>query len=218
MWLDDLIGILLILLDKSPTFFVGLLFEITMNKPLESLEILKIITFMLFQLCVAMLIVGLIPGILILIAYWLMRREKDINVLNRFSNLINSYVNLVYLGILIWGGCIFFLEFRGGSENIDISWLFLVGFLVVLFLVTTYFYEFLIEKFFFSVLLSHSEWVEQNGIFSYKKDHESLSVFKMEKLKSYSVADELLKWKKLRDEGLVTEEEYEIMKRKILEN
>ncbi|WP_347453071.1 SHOCT domain-containing protein [Acinetobacter thermotolerans] len=44
-----------------------------------------------------------------------------------------------------------------------------------------------------------------------------MNIFKSENLKSYSVADELLKWKKLKDEGLVTNEEYEIMKKKILE-
>lgn len=41
-------------------------------------------------------------------------------------------------------------------------------------------------------------------------------IIKIQGLKSYSVADELLKWSKLRDEGLVSEDEYHEARAKLL--
>ena len=35
-------------------------------------------------------------------------------------------------------------------------------------------------------------------------------------MKSYSVADELLKWKELKDQGLISEKDFEDMKKKII--
>lgn len=44
----------------------------------------------------------------------------------------------------------------------------------------------------------------------------SLPVFKRESLNSFSVADELAKWAKLRDDGIVTEQEYVDARRALL--
>ena len=53
------------------------------------------------------------------------------------------------------------------------------------------------------------------SILSSKKKDE-LSILKTENMKSYSVADELLKWKELKDQGLITEKDFEDMKKKIM--
>ncbi|PZT92470.1 SHOCT domain-containing protein [Sphingomonas sp.] len=44
----------------------------------------------------------------------------------------------------------------------------------------------------------------------------STPIFKRDNLKTYSVADELAKWKKLRDEGVVTDEEYDEARQSLL--
>ncbi|WP_347454755.1 SHOCT domain-containing protein [Acinetobacter thermotolerans] len=189
-----------------------------MNEPLQANDIFKIIIFLCFQSILTIFIVGLIPAILLITGYCLMRRESNIEVLNKFSNLINSYINIVYVCIVIWGVSAFFLYCIEENGKINIEGILIFGSILLLMLATTYLYEFTIEKCFFEVLLNHREWIEKNGIFSYDQSKTTqMNIFKSENLKSYSVADELLKWKKLKDEGLVTNEEYEIMKKKILE-
>jgi Sec-independent protein translocase protein TatA len=43
-----------------------------------------------------------------------------------------------------------------------------------------------------------------------------MNIIKGEKLKQYSVADELMKWGKLKEEGLISEEEFNQAKAKLL--
>ena len=69
----------------------------------------------------------------------------------------------------------------------------------------------------------HKEWVEVNGVFSTKpkltKDssiHSDVDIIKGEKFKQYSVADELTKWAKLKEDGHISEEEYNEARTKLL--
>ncbi|MNR60378.1 hypothetical protein D3C85_1818390 [compost metagenome] len=41
-------------------------------------------------------------------------------------------------------------------------------------------------------------------------------IIKTQSFKAFSVADELIKWSKLRDDGVVTVEEYELARAKLL--
>lgn len=61
-----------------------------------------------------------------------------------------------------------------------------------------------------------------NGIFSSKvkvvpiPTAPNLDIIQGEKLRSYSVADELLKWARLKEEGHISEEEYNEARKKLL--
>lgn len=68
-------------------------------------------------------------------------------------------------------------------------------------------------------LKDHYAWVGSNGIFTKSAkvaNEHDVNIIKTEKLKAYSVADELQKWIQLRDEGHISEEEFQKAKEKIL--
>jgi hypothetical protein len=82
---------------------------------------------------------------------------------------------------------------------------------------------FLLDKFFYKPLLAHKDWIEKNGIFSNEKKEgirstgpEDVNIIKGEKLKLYSVAEELLRWAKLKEDGHISEQEYQKAKDKLL--
>jgi hypothetical protein len=81
----------------------------------------------------------------------------------------------------------------------------------------------LLQHLFFEPLKSHSEWVEKNGIFSSKpkllntqNNSSNIDIIKGDKLKQYSVADELMKWVKLKEDGHITEAEFNEARDKLL--
>lgn len=72
-------------------------------------------------------------------------------------------------------------------------------------------------------MLGHEEWIENNGIFSSKAKKETLqshcsevNIVQGGKISPYSVADELIKWSKLKDDGHITLEQYNAAKDKLL--
>lgn len=81
---------------------------------------------------------------------------------------------------------------------------------------------FLLSQFILKPLRLHQEWVEKNGIFASRPNKEqtqktkSIAITQSENLRSYSVADELLKWASLKDGGHISQEEYDEARRKLL--
>jgi membrane protein YdbS with pleckstrin-like domain len=76
---------------------------------------------------------------------------------------------------------------------------------------------------FINPLSRHREWVEMNGIFATKPKNITeavalgeVDIIKGEKLKQYSVADELIKWAKLKEDGHISEEEFNEARKKLL--
>ena len=84
-------------------------------------------------------------------------------------------------------------------------------------------YLLLFRALFFSPLAKHSQWIERNPIFSSKtaepnnsKNEHKIDIIKGEKLKHYSVADELTKWAKLKEDGHISQEEFNEARNKLL--
>ena len=80
-----------------------------------------------------------------------------------------------------------------------------------------------VQFLFYAPMNRHREWVEVNGIFSTKsksyndsKNKSVVDIIKGEKLKQYSVADELTKWAKLKEDGYISEEEFNEARAKLL--
>ena len=80
------------------------------------------------------------------------------------------------------------------------------------------FFMFIFNSLFFRPLEEHKNWIIKNGIFSDEKNKKSNStnILGRDNLSSYSVADELLKWNNLLEKGLISQEEYEKAKAKLL--
>lgn len=76
---------------------------------------------------------------------------------------------------------------------------------------------------FYKPLKNHSSWIEVNGIFSNKPKSTAkpnaepkIDIIKTDKSKQYSVADELSKWVKLKEDGHISEEEFNEARSKLL--
>jgi hypothetical protein len=77
----------------------------------------------------------------------------------------------------------------------------------------------LFDFLYFKPLQIHSEWVVNYGIFSDSKDNQddgSTGIMGRDKLSSFSVADELIKWNDLLEKKLVSQEEFDKVKQKLL--
>ena len=81
---------------------------------------------------------------------------------------------------------------------------------------------FLSDILYFNIIKRHEKWILNNGIFADYKGEKSFIEKTTEKIQtikkeSTNTADELLKWAELKEKGLVTDEEFQKAKEKILE-
>ena len=81
---------------------------------------------------------------------------------------------------------------------------------------------FLSDILYFNIIKRHEKWILNNGIFADFKGEKSFIEKTTEKIQtikkeSTNTADELLKWAELKEKGLVTDEEFQKAKEKILE-
>ena len=70
------------------------------------------------------------------------------------------------------------------------------------------------DRLFFRPLEEHKDWIAKNGIFSDKKDKSK--IMGRDNLSSYSVADEILKWNNLLEKNVISKEEFDKIKTKIM--
>ena len=91
------------------------------------------------------------------------------------------------------------------------------------FLPIAFTYLIAVNTLFYRPSKKHSEWIAVNGFFATKPKsgasdgaESEVDIIKAEKLKQYSVADELLKWAKLKEDGHISEEEFNEAKDKLL--
>lgn len=80
------------------------------------------------------------------------------------------------------------------------------------------FFMFISNSLFFRPLEEHQNWITKYGVFSDEKSskNDSINIVGRDNLSSYSVADEMLKWNDLLEKGLVTKEEFEKAKTKLM--
>ena len=74
---------------------------------------------------------------------------------------------------------------------------------------------------FLKPMRANEDWLVQkvsaNGGRSTSGNTGEIDIIKGERLRSFSVADELLKWAKLKEDGLITEQDFAEARRKLLE-
>ncbi|WP_212667422.1 SHOCT domain-containing protein [Neptunomonas phycophila] len=195
------------------------------NQPLTSGDHSKIVIFILLFLPSIFFGVGVIPAIFLIFGIFMMKKNEDFNHIETAVKVFRGYT---FLALLICGGfSIYFGFLHITTEYTEdmYSWekyddefyesLFATS-VPILYLV-------FISQLFFKPLSQHNEWVETNGIFSTKPKSEKnqsiqseVDIIKGEKLKQYSVADELTKWAKLKEDGHISEEEFNEARTKLL--
>lgn len=188
------------------------------NSPLSSTEQSKVFIFSLLSLpLIFPLFVGILPAIFLIFGIFMMKKNSD------FSHITTAVKNTkIYACICLAIASCFALWFvttlgaedrwdRKGEEFFASCGAMLLAFVYIQ----------ILNKLFYKPLYLHEQWVSLNGIFTNKvkisTDKNGVDIIRGEKMKSFSVADELTKWAKLKEDGHITEKEYNEARRKLLE-
>lgn len=179
------------------------------NTPLTSSDHGRLLVFFLISAVSSVLVFGIVPTLFLCFGVYMTKKNEDFSYID---NAVKYYkIYYIFLLILILFASI--MDNRGRSITLD----YLSG--PAFFLSVFVGFIFIINYLFYSPLKKHSFWVENHGIFSnapkpYVK--ADIKITGAEGVKVFSVADELLKWAKLKEEGHVTQAQYEEARKKLL--
>lgn len=187
------------------------------NKPLSSNDQSKLLIFILMLLPSVVMGVGVIPALFLGFGVFMLKKHEDFSHIETAVRNSRVYILLMLVGCIVTGlyaGGVYFTWQRGLVELVICM---VLSVIAIIYLVV-------MKTLFLDPLLSHSEWVEVNGIFSSKPkatsakcEESKIDIIKSERLRSYSVADELAKWIKLKDDGHISEEEYNEARKNLLQ-
>lgn len=194
------------------------------NTPLSSGEQTRVFLFMLLIILAVPALVGILPALFLLFGFALLKRNQDFSAIEVSAKLVLGYL---WIGLLIAAketfglGSSYAEEFGTGDWHEEMMRDYFINGLIVCLIIIAYIIS--VHYLFLSPLRSHRDWVAVNGIFSKTPRQEGagkktseVRVVNVEGMRSYSVADELSKWAKLRDEGVVSEQEFQEARAKIL--
>ncbi|MDX4013240.1 SHOCT domain-containing protein [Aliarcobacter skirrowii] len=104
------------------------------------------------------------------------------------------------------------------NKNINVETAMVAGAGLIATPIAVGFFMFIFNSLFFRPLEEHQNWITKNGVFSDEKSskNDSTNIVGRDNFSSYSVADEMLKWNDLLEKGLITKEEFEKAKTKLM--
>lgn len=183
---------------------------------LSSSALGKIIFFILFQIGTCFFVGwGIIPTVVLLIGYFLSKRDENPTPLLKAITVSQFYVYFTFVLIpIIWGMVLVQSGWEEASKGLVATLVFLVVGVVYLVLI-----NFLLKK----SILNYPTWVKRKELSKPKKDNasisiSSISVVQVESVQNTSAVDDLFKLKELKDQGLISESEFIKMKDKIMGN
>lgn len=201
------------------------------SEPLNAVEHFKLVVFLLLFIPTVPYFIGIIPALFLVFGYFMMKKNHDFSSVEASVKAIAIYCNLIIvIGVLVTivGAVCYALLHNGVSYFLgmstydleDLSYLALGGPIIAVMACALII---LVKLLYLKPLRNHSEWVTVNGTFSStpkvplpENSKTGVDILQSEKLKPYSVADELLKWAKLKEDGLISEEEFSEARSKLL--
>ena len=211
---------------------------INTNFPLNGIERLSIIGFFtLTFLSILLFGFGIIPIIICLSILYIIKKDKNIKSLEKAKKLFLLY--LIGLSITIVSAISYeryddikwhdgtFQTFNSEKDlrkvndiKTEAAGIALIGVIISFFSVQILY--FISNILFFKIIKIHEQWIIENGLFADLRNEKSFIEKTTEKIQtikkeSINVTDELLKWAELKEKGLITEEEFQKAKEKILE-
>lgn len=197
------------------------------NQPLSSGDQSKILIFSLLLSPAVIFLVGAIPALFLVFGIFMMKKSEDFSHIETAVRNFKGYMTLVLIGCVIVA---IYLGSTYGDPEYTYTYLdknewgnqdeFIC---FIIFSSISLAYLILVKVLFLNPLKSNSEWVEVNGIFTSKpkminqqSSKSDVEIIKGEKLKQYSVADELIKWAKLKEDGHISEDEFNEARKKLL--
>ena len=188
---------------------------------LTSSDYSRLLAFTLLMLP-TMFIVGIVPAIFLIFGLVMGHKKKDFSHIEVSVRSFTWYcliVGLVGAGFNLWEALEYYQKISAGWDD------FYGERMIERLLIARYFlgaavsYIFFVRFLYLYPLRGHRESIAKNGFFKAdsKTTQPDVDIIKGERLKSYSVADELLKWAKLKDEGHISQEQFDIAKAKLLQ-
>ena len=181
---------------------------INSNLPLDGTERVMIGSF-LFILVASSLFFGfgIILTFIYLTFFYISKKDKNIKYLYNVKK-----ISLIYIFTLLVISIITAL-IKGDDNATHII-------LTVLF--TNSIIYFLSDILYFNIIKRHEKWIIDNGLFTDYKGEKSFIEKTSEKIKTIkqepkNLTDEILKWAELKEKGLISEDEFNKAKEKILE-
>jgi hypothetical protein len=185
--------------------------------PVRSNDHGKLFLFGLLLLPPTIFLVGAVPFLFFVFGFVMLRRNRDFGHLETAARNSKIYCWLFVIGFGI-------ASIHYGSKKVEYSYERDEAVLFLMFACIAAFYILATNFLVLYPLRKHREWIEQNGIFSSRSKTELpqtdvgvFDIIKGERLRSFSVADELMKWAKLKEEGHITEEEFAEARAKLLQ-
>ncbi len=183
------------------------------NQPLGSSDQTKIMMFSTLMLPTILFLIGIVPALFLIFGIMMMKKNKDFSHIITAVKSFRWYVGFVLIGCL----AVSFFLFSSDYFYEEDAYLFLA------LAVTCCVYLILVKFLFVNPLYKHKNWVELHGIFTTRTKDASQILAQGDtdsiggdKLKYYSAADELTKWIKLKEEGHISEEEFNQARKKLL--
>lgn len=193
---------------------------INSNLPLDGTERIMIIGY--FVGLVATIFFGIIPIVICLGLIFIIKKDKSIKSLESGKKIFLGY--LILLGYILSISCfVVAQDYAEYSYEPYLSYARKYNILGLIVVPLGAYLIYLISNIlFFNIIKKHEEWIINNGIFADFKGEKSFIEKTTEKMQtiqkeSTNTADELLKWAELKEKGLITDEEFQKAKEKILE-
>lgn len=188
------------------------------NQPMSSGDQGKLLIFSILMIPSLVFLFGIIPAIFLGFGIFMMKKNQDFSSIDTAVKNFKGYTWLALIGCTLssiyWGNKHFNAE-RGYYDE--------AFFISLTFAGIAFAYLIVVQVLFYSPMNRHREWVEVNGIFTTRPksyndstSQREVDIIKGEKLKQYSVADELTKWAKLKEDGHISEEEFNEARTKLL--
>ncbi len=199
--------------------------------PLAGGDRIKIVIF--FLVLVGTIFFGVIPILIVLAGIYIMKKDKSFSPITKSKKYIKGYLILLALGATVITSIAYYdsntsywrmdrmqeQEKKNYISNLQKKTAMVAGAGLVLTPIAVSLLMSLFSMLYFRPLENHQEWIVSNGIFSDIKeseDDDSTGIMGRDKLSSFSVADELIKWNDLLEKNLISQEEFNKAKQKLL--
>lgn len=191
------------------------------NKNFSSNDAGKLFVFALLVLPPSIFLVGIVPVLFLLFGSLMFRKSGDFGHIETAARNYRIFCILAFLGLVGFAGY-FFLEYLlRDRDSWGIDYHLRDATAVAASSLIPLFYIAVMQVLFLKPMRANEDWLAQkvsaNGGRSTSGNTGEIDIIKGERLRSFSVADELLKWAKLKEDGLITEQDFAEARRKLLE-
>jgi len=199
-----------------------------LDEPLNGGDRIKIVIF--FLLLAATIFFGVIPILIALSGLYVMKKDKSFSPIKSSRKQIKAYLIMLSLGATVLISAAYYndntdywhredMQVQAYVEKIQQETAMIAGAGLLLTPILVSMLMSLFGFLYFTPLQNHQTWVVNRGVFSDEKEsdeNDSAGIMGRDKLSAFSVADELMKWNELLDKKIISQDDFDKAKQKLL--